>query len=55
MENKLQQQYAVLCQKLGDLKYKQSQIESALEQVEKELYGLNYVSLLTSAEPKSDV
>lgn len=50
MENVLKLQYATLCQKLGDLKYKKSQLELQIEQIEKEIYSLNYVQSLIRAQ-----
>ena len=38
----LQLKYAELCQKLGDLTYKKSQIESQISEIEVILKGLNF-------------
>jgi chaperonin cofactor prefoldin len=55
MSNQLVAQYARLCQELGDLVYKKTQIESRIEDINVELKGLNFVDALTKqAESKND-
>lgn len=55
MSNQLIAQYVRLCQELGDLVYKKTQIESRIEAINIELKGLNFVdSLNKQVEPKND-
>lgn len=54
MNDQLRQAYAALCQKLGDLQYKKSQIISSIEQVEREIYALNYLQAIAEQQKTNE-
>lgn len=54
MSKVLQTIYAQLCQELGDLNYKKSQIESRIQTLELELKGLNFANDLMDQQKRED-
>ena len=50
MKNIITKKYAELCQVLGDLKYKKTQLDQKIKQIESEIYGLNFVNELVVQE-----
>jgi hypothetical protein len=54
MSSAIQAKYASLCQLLGDLQYKKSQIEEQIEQISQEIYGLNFAQSVLLEADKAD-